>query len=119
MKSVTEEMLRDTAGLLKWHSMAANFKRFGMSDTDGSRLEVVTIAETALAEGDEPVKLFTHILKKTQRELSNAHDESARRRLRDHQRNSAGEPDVAVAGVLRQASENLRAPAVELPEETA
>lgn len=88
---VTEDLLKDDNKLFDWfQNKATRGKRPVVRDSEHDKLNVFAAAERALECGDDPVKLFVHIVGKGAKGgwklISNEQEERARTRLRELRR---------------------------------
>lgn len=102
LADVTVETLHDTGALLKLLTFLANVKVYGLTGSEGERVEFIAAAERALEvtgrDGGNPVALFRWIIKNRNWKKTNGEQEDlARKRLIDHRRESNGHAPNLVA----------------------
>jgi hypothetical protein len=82
-EKITTELLRDGPALARWHTYASSRRRPVIGNSENDRQHVFAAAERALEEGDDPPRLFAHIVGKRQWKLiTNAQDDRAAKRVK-------------------------------------
>jgi hypothetical protein len=97
---LTAEHLKDTACMVSWHKHASSQSKPIIGSSEADLLFVLTACEKSLEKGDNPPALFASLISQDKRShVFQAHEDRAKKRLRDYQR-TTGPPGNVSAELL-------------------